>query len=47
MRRRNVFALLGCGVARSGIILLALLAMPITSGLATDPPKRIGFLDLA
>src|SRR5260370_297541 len=44
MRRRNFFALLGRGVARSGIILLALLVAPIASGLAIDPLKRIGVL---
>ena len=43
MRRRDLLALLGGSLARSGI-LLALLVAPITGGRAADAPKRIGVL---
>ena len=43
MRRRDLLALLGGGLTRSGI-LLALLVVPITGGRAADAPKRIGVL---
>jgi putative tryptophan/tyrosine transport system substrate-binding protein len=43
MRRRDLLALLGGRLARSGL-LLALLVAPITGGRAADAPKRIGFL---
>jgi putative ABC transport system substrate-binding protein len=43
MRQRGLLALLGGGLARSGL-LFALLVAPITSGWAADPLKRIGVL---
>src|SRR6266481_5764146 len=43
MRRRDLLALLGGRLARSGL-LLALLVAPITGGRAADAPKRIGVL---